>query len=292
MIRYERLTRGQLEALIDAHNAAWRTKARVRADAIAAAGAFLEEASIWGEIKPVFMALQHNKCVFCERLLGGALAGSVEQDVEHFRPKRKVRAWPYPGRKPKISYNFATGASWAAGYYWLAYDLENYAAACKPCNTARKANHFPILGSRGAPGADIATLNAAETPLLLFPHGEHGDDPAEYLHFEGILAVPKHAACVQHQRARVTIDFFSLNDREEIRADRFRVIQSLFFALRTSQRDPDPEIRAAAARTIGDMISDAAPQAACARAYLAVAQTNPQQAWDRFNEAERYLKHR
>lgn len=289
MIGYRGLTRADLEALIDAHDGAWRGKATARTTDLIAARAFSEDSSIWGDIKPVFMRLQHYKCIFCERPLGGELAGSGEHDVEHFRPKSKVRAWPYPSRKPRLTYSFATGAKSDQGYYWLAYDLANYAAACRPCNASRKSDYFPIAGARGAATADIATLNAGETPFLLFPLGDQGDDPADYITFEGILAIPKASAGIVHDRARVTIDFFSLNDREELWVDRIRVIRLLFMAMRAAASDPDPDVREAAEATIQTALSDSAPQAACARAFYETAVHDPRRAWDIFQAAEAFV---
>jgi hypothetical protein len=290
MIRYGPNTRAELEALVDAHNAGWRAKAATRTATLVANKTFSEDSSIWGEIKPVFMRLQALKCAFCERPLGGFLAGSGEHDVEHFRPKGKIRAWPYPSRKPKVSYGFPTGAKSDTGYYWLAYDLQNYAAACRPCNASRKADYFPIAGARGKATETIAALKKTEGPFLLFPLGAHGDDPADYISFEGILAVPRHKSGAKHDRAQVTIDFFSLNDREELWADRFRAIRSLFYALRLSQTDPDADVRADARRAIGEAVSDDAPQAACARAFLTVAQTDAKAAWATYQAAEAFIQ--
>jgi hypothetical protein len=98
MIRYANGTREALEALVDAHKSDWRTNAATRTAAIVQAGAFAEKSSIWSEIKLVLMALQNFKCIFCERPLARKLAGAVEQDVEHFRPKSSVKEWP---KKPK-----------------------------------------------------------------------------------------------------------------------------------------------------------------------------------------------
>jgi hypothetical protein len=236
------------------------------------------------------MGFQAFKCAFGERPLGGFVAGSGEHDVEHFRPKGKVRAWPYPTRKPKLSYSFQTGGKSDTGYYWLAYDLQNYAAACRPCNASRKSDYFPIAGARGKAAEPIASLNKTEAPFLLFPLGAHGDDPADFIAFEGILAVPTHNSGAKHDRARVTIDFFSLNDREELWADRFRTIRSLFYTLRSSQTDPDAEVRADALRALDEAVSDAAPQAACARAFLKVAQTDARQAWETYQAAEAFVR--
>jgi hypothetical protein len=289
LIRYPPLSKAQLEARVDAVDVTWRARASVRQAAFIAAGKFTEESSIWSDVKTVFMDLQHDKCVFCERVLGGKLAGKSEHDVEHFRPKGRVKKWPYATRRPKVAYDFETGLANEMGYYWLAYDVENYACACKGCNSDRKRDYFPILGPRGVPASDIATLNGTETPLLLFPHGEHGDEPSSFITFEGVIARPVHAAGLSFQRARVTIDFFSLNDREELLADRARAIRELFKAIRLTA-DPDSAIRATAERDILAITSDISPQAACARAYLALAKTNPQKAWEIYRDIELYLE--
>ncbi|CAN7769559.1 hypothetical protein LJR245_007465 [Rhizobium leguminosarum] len=289
MIRYAVLSKAELEARVDAVDAGWRTRAAGRRDAFIAAGKFNEESSIWSDVKTVFMDLQYDKCVFCERVLGGKLARKSEHDVEHFRPKGRVMNWPYPSRMPKLIYTFSTGLPNSTGYYWLAYDVENYACACKGCNSDRKRDYFPILGPRGAAVAAIAALNASEIPLLLFPHGSLGDDPQDYITFEGVIAKPLHQAGLPQQRAQVTIDFFSLNDREELLADRARVIRELFKTIRLTD-DPDPQMQAAARRDIDTIISNVSPQAACARAYLSLAKSDPQKAWEIYLDVQRYLK--
>ncbi|KXG84234.1 hypothetical protein ATO67_14705 [Agrobacterium bohemicum] len=289
MIRYAVLSKAELEARVDAVDAGWRTRAATRRNAFIAAGKFQEDASIWSDVKTVFMDLQHDKCVFCERVLGGKLTGKSEHDVEHFRPKGRVTNWPYPKRTPKLTYAFGTGVPSNTGYYWLAYDVENYACACKGCNSDRKRDYFPILGPRGVATTDIATLNASETPLLLFPHGSLGDNPELFITFEGVIAKPIHATGLEKIRAQVTIDFFSLNDREELLADRARVIRELFKTIRLTS-DQDPAVQSAAYRDIDTITSNLSPQAACARAYLALAKTTPQKAWEIYLDVDRYLK--
>ncbi|WP_336978392.1 hypothetical protein [Brevundimonas nasdae] len=290
MIRYGPNTTAELQALVDAHDAGWAAEAAQRTTDLIAAGSYSEQASIWGAIKPVFMALQREKCIFCERGLGSILTGSGEHDVEHFRPKGRVRAWPYPSRKPKVSYAFATGTANATGYYWLAYDIDNYAAACKSCNSNRKGTYFPVFGTRGSATAGIGALNGSEQPALLFPRGPHGDDPNDFILFKGILAVPRHASGVKHRRAQVTIDFFSLNVRPELLKDRARTIREIFFASEVAANSQVPALADAARRTISEVVWEGAPQAACARAYVEVINTNKQLAWDYFCEAERMVK--
>lgn len=290
VIRYQPLLkREDLQALIDKHKPGWGMRADERKAEFDKAHKFAENSSIWSEVKPVYMALQYNKCIYCERVLGAELTGKSEHDVEHFRPKGRVLKWPYPSRKPRVSYDYDTGPGSATGYYWLAYDIENYACSCKGCNSDRKRDYFPILSTRGGATMTITELNSSESPLLLFPFGANGDDPDAFITFTGVLAqVHPTARKDDRNRAQVTIDFFSLNDREELLADRARVIREIFKTIRLSQ-DPDPAMRASAERDIKIMTSDASPQAACARAYLALARAEPQKAWEIYVDIERYL---
>ena len=90
MIRYA-VTESDLEQRVDAEVASWRSRAATRTARFIAAGGYDESSSIWSEIKPVFMRLQNDKCAYCERQLASAdSGGSVEHDLEHFRPKSSV----------------------------------------------------------------------------------------------------------------------------------------------------------------------------------------------------------
>lgn len=170
MIHYQ-ITAATLNAQVDAIKPTWRSRARKRTAKFRKAGTYVDPpAPIWSEIKTVFMALQNDKCACCERQLSDA---TIEFDVEHFRPKNAVLAWPPPG---KPGYPFATGGDFPEGYYLLAYHLGNYAATCKPCNTNLKGSYFPIAGARIANKDDPADLTG-EKPLLIFPLGEKADDP-------------------------------------------------------------------------------------------------------------------
>ncbi|EIM30453.1 HNH endonuclease family protein [Microvirga lotononidis] len=287
MIRYPKATLDLVCELVDEEVSNWRAEAKARTAAIIAAGAYSEGRPSWSDVKPVFMRLQSNKCAFCEWPLGGEFAGKATQDVEHFRPKNAVKEWP---KKPKKgtppTYPFSTGGK-GDGYHWLAYDLGNYAAACKACNTARKSNYFPIAGAaRGASGADIATLNALEQPFLIFPLGTVDDDPEDLITFEGIVAKPtRDDDSHERRRATVTIDFFALNSREELWEDRFRVIREVFYALGQAKTAKD-DMADAALRTIADAISESGPQASCARSYLRLIEDDPELAWEAYLAAE------
>jgi hypothetical protein len=71
------------------------------------------DARVKDELKKVFV-----KCAYCETTYGAVYDG----DVEHFRPKGKVKE-----KTPQTP-----------GYYWLANDWDNLFLACQHCNQRRK----------------------------------------------------------------------------------------------------------------------------------------------------------
>jgi hypothetical protein len=209
------------EKSIDSYDARWKKKAADRAKKIIAKGRFDEKSSIWTTVKPAYMAMQRNKCVFCERLLESERYGKIEFDLEHFRPKSSVQTWPVASRHG-YTYDFETGAA-GTGYYWLAYDLTNYAASCKVCNTNLKSDFFPIAGNRcNAPGS----LDE-ERPFLCYPIGDGDDDPEELVTFVATTAVPAAADGHRRRRGQVIIDFFDLNKREHLHRQRAHMIMLL-----------------------------------------------------------------
>jgi hypothetical protein len=291
MIRYKDASVRVLKAVVDEHKASWRKSAHKKTTTIKKKKKYIKGSPSWSDIKPVYMRLQHNKCVFCERPLGGEVAGKIEQDVEHFRPKNALKLWPAKAKKSQApSYSFSTGGV-GGGYYWLAYDLENYAAACKPCNSTRKSNYFPVAGTkRGSNHETVATLNQLERPFLIYPLGTLDDDPETLIGFDGILAKPINANGHNHNRALITIDFFALNTREELWADRFRTISDLWFKFQIVSTSKSKQQKDAAQRGINDLVSDAGPQAGCARAFLRLIEADPVKAWETFVIAEEYRK--
>jgi hypothetical protein len=105
------------------------------------------------------------------------------------------------------------------GYYWLAYEVDNYVPCCANCNSARgKMNHFPLV--KGSPKARLARGVASEKPLLLNPFKE---DPGKHLQFigpEGKNEFGKLKGITPQGRASVKI--YNLN-RSELATDRRRV---------------------------------------------------------------------
>lgn len=249
---------------IDAIDANWRRKAGERTDKLIALGRYEESSSIWSVVKPVFMKLQHDKCIFCELQFEGGQFGPVSWDLEHFRPKSNVAAWPDAGRHPHLSYDRALGDGSAIGYHWLAYELRNYAASCKVCNTSFKSNYFPVTAQRAAAAGAVEDL-AAEDALLCYPLGDLDADPEDLVTFMLTTAVPKHQAGAAALRGRVIIDFFGLNQRDQLHRDRARMIGSVGSLL--TQRDQG--VATPAMLAVLDRMTDPhIPHAACVRAFL------------------------
>lgn len=220
MIRYE-VDMAKLVAEVGKLDAKWMTKAEERTERFERAAKYSENSNqaIWSTVKPAFMALQHNKCVFCERQFENELYGKIEFDLEHFRPKSSVKVWPVAGLHSFV-YDFPTGDASETGYYWLPYDLGNYAASCKACNTSLKSNYFPIAGDRLTSRGELKS----EKSFLCYPLGTVDDDPQSLVTFIGTVAVPASASGHERRRGQVIIDFFDLNGREQLHRERARMI--------------------------------------------------------------------
>lgn len=143
----------------------WRERAKTMTSAASAAikanqKCEFEKNAIWGELKDHLFDLFDLKCAYCENTMLGAYWG----DVEHYRPKNPVSGDPAHKNHP--------------GYFWLAYDPENYVPACNKCNQP-KWNRFPLAA--GSPRAYTAGEVKNEKPLILNPYT---DDPVTHLTFQ------------------------------------------------------------------------------------------------------------
>jgi uncharacterized protein (TIGR02646 family) len=78
----------------------------------------------WNEadVRGALYASQGKVCAYC----GCSLPRNDRGDVDHYRPK-ELRDDPSHG-----------------GYWWLAYEFENYLLGCSPCNSTHKSDQFPL----------------------------------------------------------------------------------------------------------------------------------------------------
>nr|WP_314877776.1 hypothetical protein [uncultured Pseudomonas sp.] len=274
-----------LTEAISAIDARWADNAITRSTRLIEQGKFAETTSIWSKVKPVFMTLQMNKCVFCERQFESPVYGTIEFDLEHFRPKSSVVAWPDRKRHARLNYPVGTGDPSEKGYFWLAYDPLNYAASCKVCNTTFKLNYFPVGALRGTVPATIAHL-AEEQPFLCYPIGAQAEDPEALVSFIATVAVPAQAEGLAKLRGQIIIDFFGLNDREQLHRDRARMIAlfgpALLAQAQGTANDSDLML-------IDKMTQPNLPHSNCLRAYKRLWQSNATLAQRVFEQCRIYM---
>lgn len=260
MIRYP-IKVSELKALVKQESKTWLQRAKDRTNQFRAIGKYDERSSIWSEIKGVYMKLQHNKCAYCERQLEGPRFGKIEHDLEHYRPKKSVKAWS------SSHINHPTGQAWSDGYYLLAYHIFNYVAACKVCNTPLKSNYFPISAVRG-PQQDNPRLLRSEKPFLIYPLGKIDQDPESLITFDGILPIPKGHWGHRFRRGQVTIEFFQLHRREALLKQRAEQLRALWFALMILESDLDQHAKEFAQSAIENLTSSTAAHCNCNRSFL------------------------
>jgi hypothetical protein len=289
MIGYA-ITQEALESLVEAESPGWLKRAAERTAQFKTDGYYSEKKGIWSAVKPVYMRLQgESKCAYCERKLESEKYGKGEQDVEHFRPKKNVRPWKLPKPLEKLVVRLTPPDPADGGYHLLAYQLFNYCAACKPCNSALKSDCFPIAGKYQTKGTDPAKL-ATEKPLLIYPLGGFDDDPEDLIRFHGIS--PQAVAKSGHKRHRaiVTIEFFKLDDeakRKNLMRERAAIIITLLSLIdRVAGTDAD----AAKARDlINGYTSDVAAHSNCARSFVNLFQSDPREAREVEAKAARFI---
>lgn len=249
----------------------WKSKAERRTATFVKARAYGEKSSLWSTIKPVYMAVQANKCVFCERQFENERYGKIEFDVEHYRPKSSVKAWPDAKSHPKLQYEYDTGGARDDGYYWLAYDLENYAASCKACNSALKSNYFPVGGDRGTPSAGFRTL-LQEKPFLCYPLGQLDADPEDLVSFVATIAKPRASDGHDRERGQIIIDFFDLNGRDVLHQQRAQMIAMVGGALAAREAGTASAVDNQVVTKIDD---PALPHASCLRSFKRLFEEDP-----------------
>lgn len=266
MIRYP-ILESQLRQRVEELRPGWLDRAGEKTETFRAAGRYNETSGSWSDIKEAYMRLQGFKCGFCERRLEKSQYGNIEHDVEHFRPKAKVKSWPTDSDRVDrgIDFAFPLGDDADPGYFLLAYELENYLISCKSCNSRLKANFFPIADTRTVDLDRSRDLND-EKAYLIYPIGARDSDPEDLITFRGILPIPVATKGHRRRRAEVTIRFFELDTREVLLEERAAIILQLHVAM-SAVGHPDPLTRDAASATVDRMVDPLSPHSNCARAF-------------------------
>jgi len=147
--------------------------------------------------KLVLDLLLFGKCAYCEVKV---TADQIFGDVDHFRPKTRVR-----DKDDNLVADHR-------GYFWLAYDWLNLFPSCIMCNrphndaegkSTGKWDRFPLEDESKRARTRTDQLSA-EKPLLLNPFE---DDPAQHLAFDPDLGTVSGTT----DRGRETIRVLDLN---------------------------------------------------------------------------------
>lgn len=155
--------------------------AREAVEASIAAGESPTFIDKWSAYKKLFARAQFGKCGYCERY-----ASTDDPHIDHFAPKAEVwersndpadRARELNEYLPNVRgpRNYADEHE-RRGYWWLAYDWNNYLLVCGSCNSKWKKCFFPV---DPRPRLLPPRRGVNERPLLLNPF----DDEAPWRHF-------------------------------------------------------------------------------------------------------------
>ncbi len=270
MIGY-RVTQAQLESLIEAESPGWLQKAELRTAGFRQKNCYEESSTIWSDVKAVFMRLQGDcKCAYCERKLESIDFGKIEQDVEHFRPKGRIRAWRLPKALKELGIKATAVPDEERGYFLLPYHSFNYSAACKPCNTLLKKDYFPIAGEYDLTGDDPVQLHVKERPLLVCPVGDFDDAPENLIRFHGVSPQAVAQNGYNRERALVTIEFFKLDDeakRKNLLRERAIVIIALYSQLEKLADGATGGAKVEAQQLVDGFTSPKSAHTNCARSF-------------------------
>jgi hypothetical protein len=244
-------------ATVDKLVPTWRGRARDATEKNTIAGRHLKDRDgLWSEIKSVFVGRQNRKCGYCERMLGSS---GIEWDMEHFRPKRRIRRWT--SASPGV---VDIGDASDVGYFRLAFDTRNYLVSCKPCNTIYKSDFFPTAAPRQLATDDPAVLGT-ESPYLINPADPDDIDPERLIGFAGMIPIPVAISGSDRVRALVTIELLNLARPDLIR-DRAEVIIGVWSAIQLLAH-PTVKNQEIGQKHLEWLCSDGSRHANCARYF-------------------------
>jgi uncharacterized protein (TIGR02646 family) len=194
-------------------------------------------------VKNALMSAQHQKCCFCERLVGS------DGDVEHFRPKSAYT------QSKKLE---------RPGYYWLAYNWDNLYLSCSACNQRQKRNLFPIADTkkRAHLHNDDITI---ENPLFIDP-GK--DEPSQHIGFRGEMPY----AIRGNKKGKTTIENLALdrNILNDVRLEHLQKMKIIYQLIQLAVEDLDNQelqkLAQKAKENLENAVSDQGEFAAATRA--------------------------
>ena len=214
-----------------------------------------KNSALWGELKEWLIGLSHGKCWFTE-----AKDCFSHWDVEHYRPKKSAKdrdGTPYDG------------------YWWLAFDWENY-RICGNAGNRKKGTYFPLRD--GCARVGVNGDLRYEEPMLLDPVDE--DDPVLlFFDLEGHAVAAPHVdddwetTRVKYSVERYNLDFPPLMDkRKTVWAECWNRVKEYRRELGLWQKNPTNTIARdrlkQASRSVRAMIREEQELSAVARACV------------------------
>lgn len=159
----------------------------------------------WATARNHLSKMSHDKCWYSE-----AKESVSRYQVDHFRPHGRAKQ---------------SAGDFAAGYCWLAFDLDNYRLAGVLCNTANqeysdstvgKADWFPLIDP--AARAAINSRDCSkESPVLLDPTDP--DDPGKLsFNDDGTVAPDPALDPSEQKRVQLAIQYLGLGQSQLNRA--------------------------------------------------------------------------
>ncbi len=164
----------------------------------------VSSSSIWRDFYKLLPDTLKKKCWYCE-------AEDIRADmpVDHFRPKNKVKE--EPGHE---------------GYWWLAFDWENYRCACTFCNSRRvfegteggKECKFPLAppNNRAFTPLDVDILSG-EIPDFLDPFNPD-DEKLLWFDNDGLPKARPGSTEDQERKVSNSVDIFHLHETKLVRS--------------------------------------------------------------------------
>ena len=223
---------------------------------------------LYQEAKPFLLSLSNGKCAYCE----SPIAANQPGDVEHYRPKGRIR----DENGKVVKFKFQDDEVEHPGYWWLAYDWRNLLPSCTDCNRRRrhgqdgasagKGDYFAVRGQRAAlPSDDLDQ----EQALLLDPT-EPSFNPKEHFEFQQDGKMRPLT-----EEARHSCELLGLNLREALVGQReltYLQAQQAFVALLNQVTSGAPDSSVARVREqINDMWNGRSAYSAFAQRGLEVA---------------------
>lgn len=153
---------------------------------------------VWREVRDWLLSLSNDKCWYSE-----ARDAFSYVDVEHYRPKTKVKRRK---RGPESD-----------GYWWLAFDWQNY-RICGQVGNRRKGIFFPLAETSLEASFNGLGINN-EIPLLLDPCRD-GDPELLAFNEDGAVTCHDDADALATLRVTETIERLNLNHSPLKRARR------------------------------------------------------------------------